>query len=144
MGSAVTYALEESVAWITMDDGKVNALSSSMFEELNEALDRAEADHAVVVLCGRTGTFSAGFDLTVLREDGPGALAMLQSGFRLAERMLAFPTPIVVACPGHAIAMGAFLVLSADYRIGVSGPFRITANEVAIGLVMPRAAIEIG
>jgi enoyl-CoA hydratase len=143
MGSAVTYVLEESVAWITMDDGKVNVLSPSMFAELNVAFDRAEGDHAVVVLCGRPGIFSAGFDLAVLRGGGPEAVPMLQSGFRLAERMLAFPTPVVVACPGHAIAMGVFLVLSADYRIGVSGPFRITANEVAIGLTMPRAAIEI-
>jgi enoyl-CoA hydratase len=144
MGRSVTYSLDESVGWITMDDGKVNALSPSMFDELNGAFDRAEADHAtVVVLCGRPGIFSAGFDLTVLRESGPDSVAMLQSGFKLAERMLAFPTPVVVACPGHAIAMGVFLVLSADYRVGVSGPFRITANEVAIGLTMPRAAIEI-
>jgi len=143
MDSAVTYALEDSVAWITMDDGKVNALSPSMFAGLNAALDRAEADHAVVVLRGRSGIFSAGFDLKVLRGGGPDALPMLQSGFELAERMLAFPTPVVVACAGHAIAMGAFVVLSADYRIGVTGPYRVTANEVAIGLTMPRAAVEI-
>jgi enoyl-CoA hydratase len=50
---------------------------------------------------------------------------------------------VVIACPGHAIARGVFLVLSADYRIGVSGPYKLTANEVAIGLTMPRAAVEI-
>jgi enoyl-CoA hydratase len=143
MSSAVTYSLEDSVAWITVDDGKVNALSSATFARLNAAFDQAEADHAVVILGGRPGIFSAGFDLTVLRGGGPDAVPMLQSGFTLAERMLAFPTPVVAACTGHAIAMGVFLVLSADYRIGVSGPFRITANEVAIGLTMPRAAIEI-
>ncbi len=143
MGTAVTYVLADSVAWITMDDGKVNALSPSMLGELNAAFDRAESDQVVVVLSGRPGTFSAGFDLTVLQGGGPDAVPMLQSGFKLAERMLSFPTPIVVACPGHAVAMGVFLVLSADFRIGVTGPFRITANEVAIGLTMPRAAVEI-
>lgn len=143
MTSAVTYGLEDSIAWITMDDGKVNALSSAMLSELDAAFDRAEGDHAVTVLCGRPGVFSAGFDLTVLKQGGSDATQMLQRGFLLAERMLGFPTPVVVACPGHAIAMGAFLVLSADYRIGTGGPFRITANEVAIGLTMPRAAIEI-
>lgn len=143
MDNAVTYALKDSVAWITMDDGKVNALSPSMLAELNVAFDRAESDEAVVVLRGRTGVFSGGFDLAVLRGGGADAVPMLQSGFKLAERMLSFPTPVVVACPGHAIAMGVFLVLAADYRIGVTGPFRITANEVAIGLTMPRAAVEI-
>jgi enoyl-CoA hydratase len=139
----VRYELRESVATISMDDGKVNALSSSMLASLGEAFDRAEADGAVVVLTGRPGIFSAGFDLQTLRAGGTDAVQMLKAGFELAERMLSFPTPVVVACPGHAIAMGSFLVLSADYRIGVSGDFRVTANEVAIGLTMPRAAIEI-
>src|SRR5579863_1362366 len=126
-----------------MDDGKVNALSPSMLEQLDAALDRAESDEAVVALTGRVGIFSGGFDLGVLRQGGPEALGMLRKGFTLAERLLSFPTPVVIACSGHAIAMGSFLVLSGDYRIGVTGPVRITANEVAIGLTMPHAAIAI-
>ncbi len=126
-----------------MDDGKVNVLSLQMLAELNAALDRAERDRAVVVLAGRDGVFSAGFDLPVLRAGGPDALAMLRAGFDLAERVLAFPLPVTVACTGHAIAMGVFLLLSGDYRIGADGPYKITANEVAIGLTMPRAAVEI-
>ena len=135
----VGYELHDSVATITMDDGKVNALSVRMLGTLGEALDRAETDRAIVVLTGRPGIFSAGFDLQVLRAGGADAVQMLKAGFELAERLLSFPTPVVVACSGHAIAMGSFLVLSADYRVGVSGEFRITANEVAIGLTMPRA-----
>ena len=87
--------------------------------------------------------FSAGFDLPVLRAGGHAAAAMLRAGFDLAERMLAFPTPLLVACTGHAVAMGAFLVLSGDYRIGASGPYKLTANEVALGITMPLAAVEI-
>ena len=143
MSEPITYTLHESVATITMDDGKVNALSLPLFKEVNAALDQALTDKAVVVLSGRPGIFSAGFDLKVLRGGGPDAVPMLQAGFALAERMLSFPTPVIVACSGHAVAMGVFLVLSADYRIGVRGPYRITANEVAIGLTMPRAAVEI-
>jgi enoyl-CoA hydratase len=143
MGTLVTYQREDATAVITMDDGKVNVLSLRMLAELNDALDRAERDRAVVVLAGRDGVFSAGFDLAVLRAGGPDALAMLRAGFELAERVLAFPLPVTVACTGHAIAMGVFLLLSGDYRIGADGPYRITANEVAIGLTMPRAAVEI-
>jgi enoyl-CoA hydratase len=143
MGGLVTYTVEGSVATIAMDDGKVNALSPSMLAEVTSAFDQAADDGVVVVLAGRQGIFSAGFDLGVLTGGGPDAVPTLQAGFRLAERMLSFPTPVVLACTGHAIAMGVFLVLSADYRVGADGPFRITANEVAIGLTMPRAAIEI-
>jgi len=143
MGGPVTYTRRGSVATIAMDDGKVNALSPAMLAELAAAFDQAATDNAVVVLAGRDGIFSAGFDLRVLTGGGPDAVPMLQAGFRLAERMLSFPAPVVIACTGHAIAMGVFLVLSADYRVGADGPFRITANEVAIGLTLPRAAIEI-
>jgi enoyl-CoA hydratase len=143
MGTLVSYHLEDSIATITMDDGKVNALSLEMLTELNASLDRALTDRAVVVLTGREGVFSAGFDLAVLRAGGSEALAMLRAGFELAERMLSFPTPVLIACPGHAVAMGVFLLLSGDYRVGTAGPYRITANEVAIGLTMPLAAVEI-
>ena len=139
----ISYRLDDTIATITIDDGKVNALSLPVLTEVNAALDRAEQDQAVVVLAGREGVFSAGFDLPVLRDGGPGALAMLRAGFETAARLLAFPQPVVIACTGHAVAMGVFLLLSGDYRVGATGPFKITANEVAIGLTMPRAAVEI-
>ncbi len=143
MSKLVTYDLTDSVATITMDDGKVNALSPQLFKELNAAFDQAKTDKAVVVFTGREGVFSAGFDLGVLGAGGPDAAVLLRSGFELAERILSFPTPVVIACNGHAIAMGVFLVLSGDYRIGADGPYKITANEVAIGMTMPQTAIEI-
>jgi enoyl-CoA hydratase len=78
-----------------------------------------------------------------LQAGGSPALEMLSAGFELAERLLSMPTPVVIACTGHAVAMGVFLLLSGDYRVGAAGPYKITANEVAIGLTMPRAAVEI-
>ena len=138
-----TYERDGAVGVISLDDGKVNVLSIAMLTEINAALDRAETDGTVVVLAGRTGIFSAGFDLKVIQAAGPETVAMLEAGFKLAERLLAFPTPVVIACTGHAIAMASFLLLSGDFRIGAAGEFRITANEVAIGLTMPRAAVEI-
>jgi enoyl-CoA hydratase len=143
MTALVSYQLESSVATITMDDGKVNVLSSQLLTELSAALDRAAADRAVVVLTGRPGVFSAGFDLQVLRAGGAAAQTMLRAGFELAERLLSFPMPVLIACSGHAVAMGVFLLLSGDYRIGAAGDYKITANEVAIGLTMPQAALEI-
>jgi enoyl-CoA hydratase len=142
MRTLVRYELEHSVATIRMDDGKVNVLSSDMLSQLNAALDQAQAAKAVVLLTGRAGVFSAGFDLSVLQQGGSEARAMLQSGFQLAVRLLSFPTPVVAACTGHALAMSAFLLLSADLRIGAEGPFKIATHEVAIGMVMPHFGVE--
>ena len=143
MQSLIDYQLAGSVAMISMDDGKVNALSLGMINEINQALDQAQDNAAVIVLAGRAGVFSAGFDLPVLRAGGPAATTMLRAGFDLAERLLSYSRPIVIACTGHAVAMGAFLLLAGDYRVGTAGPYKITANEVAIGLTMPRPAIEL-
>jgi enoyl-CoA hydratase len=134
------YQLADGIATITMDDGKVNALSAAMLGEVSAHFDQAERDEAVVILTGRDSTLSAGFDLRTEPEGWP---AMLVAGARLAERMLSFPRPVVVACNGNAIAMGGFLLLSADYRVGAGGDFRIGLNEVAIGLTLPWFAIAI-
>jgi enoyl-CoA hydratase len=143
MERLLSYDLTDGVARITMDDGKVNALSPAMFAQLNAAFDRAAADEAVVMFRGRQGVFSGGFDLKVLSAGGSEARTMVRAGFELAARLLDFPMPVLTVAPGHVIAMGAFLMMASDYRLGVSGPFRITCNEVKLGLTMPRAAIEL-
>jgi enoyl-CoA hydratase len=143
MSTLVSYERQDAIATITMDDGRKNVLSLDMFAAIAGALDRAEAERAAVLLTGREGVFSAGFDLRVLMSGGEGAYRMVRTGFELAERVLAFPTPVVVACTGHAIAMGAFLLLAGDYRLGVPGPYKIGATEVALGITMPHFGVEI-
>lgn len=138
-----TYALDDGVATIAMDDGKVNALSIAMLRELHAHFDRAESDDAVVVLTGREGYFSAGFDLKVFREQPENLGEMLVLGATLAERILAFPRPVVVAASGHAIAAGAFVPLPADLRIAADGDFKVGLNEVQIGLTLPQFVIEL-
>ena len=140
---AVNCIIHEGVARIAIDDGKGNALSPSLIAQINKALDKAESAGAIVVIEGREGVFSAGFDLSVLKTGVGAAYTMLIEGFKLARRLLAFPRPVILVSAGHAIAMGAFLVLSADYRIGLRGDYRYVANEVEIGLTMPHAAVEI-
>jgi enoyl-CoA hydratase len=137
------YQLQDGIATIRLDDGKVNVMSLDMQAAIGQAIDRADADGAAIVLTGRPGVFSAGFDLAIIAAGGPATAAMVIGGFRLAERLLAYPRPVVVACTGHAIAMGTFLMFAGDYRIGPdAGSYKWIANEVAIGLTMPRAAIE--
>ncbi|MCA9539297.1 MAG: crotonase/enoyl-CoA hydratase family protein [Myxococcales bacterium] len=143
MSEIVRYALEGKVAHITLDDGKVNALGHDLITAFNAALDRAEAEARAVVIWGRPGRFSAGFDLKVMMS-GPGPLkALLTAGGDLFMRIYGFPRPVVIACTGHAIAGGALLVLSGDVRIGVAGEFKVGLNEVAIELPTPLLAVEL-
>lgn len=136
----VGYELQGQIATIRIDDGKRNALSPQVLDGIYRAFDRAESDHAIVILTGRESVFSAGFDLNVMKRGGVNALCMLKSGYALTARVMSYPHPVIAACNGHVLAMGVFLMLSADCIIGSRGDFRISANEVALGLTMPRAA----
>ena len=140
MSESVHYELQDHVATIRIDDGKRNALSPEVLRAIYAALDRAEDDKASVILTGREGVFSAGFDLNVMKRGGSNAIRMLRLGYGLTARVLAYPYPVIVACNGHCLAMGVFLMLSADYVVGTRGDFKIAANEVAIGMIMPRVA----
>ena len=134
------YSLNDGVATIRIDDGKRNALSPQVFKEIYAAFDRAEADRAIVILTGRDDVLSAGFDLNVMKRGGAKALRMLRMGYALPARILNYPYPVIAACNGHVLAMGVFMMLSADHVIGTRGDFKVSANEVAIGLTMPRVA----
>jgi enoyl-CoA hydratase len=143
MDTLVSYDLADGVATLTLDDGKVNVLSLPMQSALHHALDRAESDAAAVVLAGRHGVFSAGFDLATLQAQDAKAESMARGGFALAARVLGFPSPVVAACTGHAVAMGALLVSACDFRIGATGAYKLVMNEVAIGISLPPAAIAL-
>jgi enoyl-CoA hydratase len=144
MNQLVHTRREGAASVITLDDGKVNVLSVAMFEALNAALDGAQADQTVVVITGRAGVFSAGFDLAVFERDKDEVVAMLTAGAKLTERLLSHPAPVIAACNGHAIAMGVFILLSSDYRIGIAGAAaKVCTNEVAIGMTLPRFATEV-
>ena len=141
MAELVTYSTTDLVTTITMDDGKVNVFSIPMLHALHEAFDDAERDGTVVLLTGRPGCFSAGFDLKALAGPPDDAVTLLRLGATLAERILSFPAPVAVACTGHAFPAGAFLLMAADTRVGADGPFKLGLNEVRIGLTLPWFAV---
>lgn len=142
---SATLDTQGTVAVITMDDGKANAINPPMLESLHAAFDEAEAGSATaVVLTGRPGRFSAGFDLNYFQTQGAEATRTLVSdGGKLAHRLYGFKKPVVAAVSGHAIAMGCFLAQSCDYRIGTAGDFKIGANETAINMVLPEFALQL-
>jgi len=144
MTGPVTYRRDDTIAVITLDDGKANVLGPEMQQAINDAIDQADRDDVgALVIAGNQKVFSGGFDLKVFRSgDAQASIAMLQGGFELSHRLLSYPKPVVMACTGHAIAMGSFLLCSGDHRIAAPN-YNIQANEVAIGMVMPYAALEV-
>ncbi len=143
MSDLIAYHLEDGIATLTLSNGKVNAISPDVISAFNAALDQAEQDRAVVIITGQPGILSGGYDLKVMTASPEQAIELVRQGSTLARRMLAHPFPVVIACSGHAVAKGAFLLLSVDYRIGVEGPFSIGLNEVQIGMTMHHAGIEL-
>lgn len=145
MFEPVSYELDDGVARICLNDGKVNVMSMEMMSAIDTALDRAECEADLVVLhSAAPGIFSAGFDLKVLAANDPArGIAMVRAGGELALRLMSYPLPTLGVMTGHAYPMGAFLLLACDLRIGVRGSHRIGLNEVTIGIVLPEFAIQL-
>jgi enoyl-CoA hydratase len=147
MSSPVSLEHRETVAVITVDDGKANALSAEVIGALNAALDEVEASGPApraIVISGRDGVLSGGFDLKVMRGGDRRAVSELVTrGGELVLRLFRCRQPVVCACTGHAIAAGALVALGCHFRVGAGGDFRIGLIETAIGLVLPDWAVAI-
>lgn len=144
MSDAVSYELDGRVAVVRIDDGKANALSPSILTALDEALDRATDEAHALVLLGRDGKFSAGFELSVMTESLESMRSLVLQGGRFLMRLYALPMPTVAGCTGHALAAGALTLLACDVRVGADVPSaKIGLNEVAIGMALPIFAVEL-
>lgn len=137
------YSQVGDVALLGIDDGKANAVGHRFVDAVNEGLDRAAKDAKAVLMTGRTGLFSAGFDLKEIEKGEDAATALVDKGARMLLRIFSAPQPVVIACSGHAIAAGAFMLLAADTRLGASGDFKIGLNETAIGMALPVFGFEL-
>lgn len=144
MTAPATIKIENEIAIITMDDGKANAINPPMLEALHACLDEAESEAKALIITGREGRFSGGFDLKLMMSlPGEEVKALVDGGGKLALRLYSFPMPVIAACTGHGVAMGCFILLSCDIRIGIAGAFKIGANETAINMVLPTFASEL-
>ena len=138
------YETNNNIVTLTFDDGKANVVGHQFLEDINQGLDRAEKEQAgAVILRGREGMFSAGFDLGEFKKGPEQGMAMVKLGFELLVRLYSFPLPLVAACTGHGIAMGAFIIMACDYRIGSRGNFKMSLPETAIGMDLPPILVEL-
>lgn len=140
---SVHSEIREGIAIARLDDGKANVISPGSIAGLEAHLDRAEKEAGAVLIAGRAGMLSAGFDLAIMRSGPEDVYRLVSSGAQLFLRMLELRKPVVVAATGHAIAAGAILLLAADARIGAEGNFKIGLNEVGAGMTLPAFAIAL-
>ncbi len=143
VGQSVNYEISGDIAIVRFDDGKVNVLNHEALEAMHDCLNRAEQEAKAVVLIGRAGKFSAGFDLKVLRSGPEAASGLFRAGMDLFIRLYEFPRPVVAGCTGHALAAGAIWLMSCDVRIGADVDARIGLNETAINMIMPKSVVEL-
>ncbi len=133
---------KDGVAWLRMDDGKVNALSLAQLDALDRCLDEAH-DAKIVVIAGRPGRFSAGFDIKFMMSGPEQARMLVKRGAEVLMKIYGLAQPVIAACTGHALAAGALLLLACDQRLGVSGDFKLGLNETSIGVTLPGFALAL-
>ena len=139
-----TLTSKYDISIITLDDGKANVFSPKMIQDVNECLDKVPTESGALIITGREGMFSAGFDSKIISAgDIQATMDMSLSGFKLLSRIFSFPRPILAACSGHGIALGTFLLCCCDYRVGVKGDFMIGANEMRTNMVIPIPILEL-
>lgn len=140
----MNYELSNNIATLTFDDGKANVVGHTYLDDINEGLDRAEAEKVgAVIIKGREGMFSAGFDLGEFKKGPEEGQAMVKRGFELLVRLYSFPMPTIAACTGHGIAMGAFIIMACDSRVASHGKFKMSLPETAIGMALPPILVEL-
>ena len=143
MTSKTSFEIIDGVAVLRLDDGKANAVGYDTLEAIDTALATAESDAEALMITGREGRFSAGFDLSVIDEGPEAAQALVAAGARTAARIYGAEVPVVAACTGHALAFGAIMLLSSDVRLGADVEAKIGLTEVSIGMPLPIFAVEL-
>ena len=125
------------IAWVLLDRPEVlNALSTEMFDQLEEAFRGLESDTSlrVVVLAGSSSVFAAGADIAEMEKK---TLAEgIEFGFvgqRVAERIERFPAPVIALVEGYALGGGLEIALAADFIVAAAGS-RLGLPEVTVGI----------
>ena len=133
----------ERVALLRMDDGKVNAIGPDFLREFARGWTDASRDGRAVVLAGNAKAFSAGLDLKRLPGLERNDMIAFARGFNsLFRDVLAYPRPVIAAIDGPAMAGGAILALSSDFRL-VGPNAKLAVTEVPVGIPFPGPVAEL-
>src|SRR5881628_1727618 len=146
MATMLRLERQGPLAILTLDRPPANALNRDFFVELCGATlpALAASDVHAVVVTGTGRFFSAGLDLfellTYRGAEASAFMARFDGGF---TGLFALEKPVVAAVNGHAIAGGAVLAATADFRLAGQGDSRIGLTEIQVGVPFPTSALEV-
>ncbi len=137
--------IEGGVRILTLNRPPANAISrefnEALYEQCREAREQTPVRALIVTGAGRF--FSGGLDIKEAAA-GRSRVGVLGSGERDGVFALwTMPKPTVAMINGHAIAGGLIIALACDFKLCARGSHKLGLNEVAIGLALPIAAVEI-
>ncbi len=121
---AINYEVEDNILTITLNrPEKLNALNGTMSSEILNALDRADSDDNVkaIIFTGKGRAFCAGADLsggnTTFDYDSDGRGIHPDGGGVLTLRIFECMKPVISACNGPAVGVGATMQCAMDIRL---------------------------
>src|SRR5688572_25146587 len=131
--NAIRYKVDAGIAWLTLNNPPLNALSHDLRLGIVTALDRALADKKAqaIVLCGNERAFSSGADI---KEFAGGAFYAEPFLPALVNAIEASVKPVIAAISGACMGGGLELALGCHYRVAQADA-KIAFPEVKLGLI---------
>jgi Delta3-Delta2-enoyl-CoA isomerase len=137
--------MQDEVAVVTLQRGKVNAINTDVVRELRGCLDElvVDQDARALVLTGAGKFFSFGLDVPELYPLSEEAFTRFLTDFTgLYTRLYNYPKPVIAALNGHAIAGGCMLALACDARWMAAGEGKLGLNEITFGAAVFAGSVE--
>lgn len=120
-----------------------NTLDLNMIRGLTETLNNLDKADAVLLTSEHPKFFSNGIDGKHLQDcDESGRIETVSEMIKIFGKLIAFEKPFICEISGYAMAGGAVIASTADYRYMLSGAGRIGFSELAVGLPLPMVYVE--
>lgn len=136
---AVEFSREGGLGYVTLNRPPANSYDFGFIEELDRAVQQAEADPEVRVVVVRSALerfFSAGADVRAFSENPPDRnMELVRYAHRVLGRIAQVPKVFIAQIGGHALGGGLEIALACDLRFGARGDYRVGLPEVTLGLL---------
>lgn len=140
----IDFELQDGISIVKMNnDAAKNSFDIEFAELFIKNVERANREGDAIVISGVDNVFSAGYNVKIIGKDEKATEKLVELGGEIVVQLLDIRKPVIAACTGHAIALGAVILLGCDFRIGATGNFKIGLNETQLGLALPVFATEL-